>query len=96
MPSEFDFEAGFPGVLQSTCIAYDGVNTYSNVNISYNGGGTLYFLIGTADDMAGTNLTWQEVTSDTNTIILNPNKALFYKVVGTSGDYITDIRVKYS
>ena len=96
MPSSFG-RASIPKTLQSNCITYRSSNIVT-LKIVYNGVGTFGWQIGTADDFDGTNLVWEDVTLTvdiTNDVTLStPNKALFYRIVGSNGAYITYIEIK--
>lgn len=93
MPTSFDFEAGFPSVLTSKCIAYDGVTTWTTVIVYPTLTGTIYFHIGTSSSING-SIVWQEVSSNTEVTLTNPNKALFYRCAGESGAILTDLKIK--
>jgi len=81
-------------ILTSSCIAYNGVTTYTSSRINPVSSGTLSYSIGTANSPSSP-ITWQSVTVSTNTTLTNPNKALFYKVSSDNAT-LTDIDISYS
>lgn len=97
MPFEFDFDSGFVSIVYSTCIVCDTVTTYSNVNVSASyTGGDIMVSIGTSDSITGTVVWQDDITLNSTVALNNPNKALFYRIVGTTGTTLSGLRIKYS
>ena len=80
----FKGSAGFPKLLQSTAISASG-ETITHINSNINGTGTFRIMYGTAPTIGGT-ITWEEInTQNSNVELTNPNKVLYYRILGTSG-----------
>jgi len=87
--------AGFPKLCISKCVAYDTVTTYTTVTLTTDYTGTLSFQIGTSNTNLG-SVTWENITEDVLLTLVNPNKALFFKCVGSSGAILNEVRIVYS
>jgi len=90
-------EAGFPTQAQSNCVYFDDKTVYS-VRVTLEGIETenIRIYIGTSATITGT-IAWQNnITHAQEVTLANPNKALFYIVVGVAPSTITKLKIEYT
>ncbi len=80
--------AGFPKVFQSEALFVNKATSFTKVKLTRTSTGTFRDFIGTADDAAST-IAWEEITENTVVTLETPNKALFYRNIGSNGAVMT-------
>lgn len=85
-------EVKIPKKFQSEAIFVNKATSFTKIKLTRTSTGTFRDFVGTADDSSST-ITWEEITENTVVTLGTPNKALFYRNIGSNGAVMTKYKL---